>query len=104
MLEYYKSLNLHFVRICPTCLKVLARRLEMEELYMDGEKAARPEFTYPYCYEDHGMWIRISPLRGCSLAHISVRFDFNSGGGVLLFFAHISARFDLISSLLFIIY
>ncbi|VAH60901.1 hypothetical protein VPH35_044417 [Triticum aestivum] len=26
---------------------------EMEELYMDGEKAARPEFTYPYCYEDH---------------------------------------------------
>ena len=20
---------------------------------MDGEKAARPEFAYPYCYEDH---------------------------------------------------
>ena len=53
MLEYYKSLNLHFVRICPTCLKVLARRLEIEELDMDGEKAARPEFAYPYCYADH---------------------------------------------------
>nr|XP_020185935.1 protein DEHYDRATION-INDUCED 19 homolog 3-like [Aegilops tauschii subsp. strangulata] len=25
----------------------------MEELDMDGEKAARPEFAYPYCYEDH---------------------------------------------------
>ena len=36
-----------------SCHSIKFRSLDMEELDMDGEKAARPEFAYPYCYEDH---------------------------------------------------